>query len=190
MSEAEIQMRNRCYFITTMCGISLYTWYNYSLFEPLSNDVSMPYTQNALLMLVYLVWDTYSMLSSSVLFRTDLMIHHCVCLVVFSSYIHSTPLQMSNYLLMESISMMNYLWRNNPTLLKVYRTFCILCIRIPMISWFMFYYNPNIGLPYLKSIYSPLIYRYLCLLERFHWFFIIYDLYILYKLYKPSKKRD
>lgn len=185
----DIQMRNRCYCIALMTGTSAYTWYNYSLFEPLDNDFLMPYTLNAMCMLCYLTWDTYSMLASPVLFRTDLMIHHGICLVVFSSYIHSVPLQMSNYLLMESISMMNYLWKNNPSLLKLYRTVCIVCIRIPMIVWFTLYYNPNIGMPYLKSIYSPMVYNYLYNLERFHWFFIIYDIFILYKLYKPVKRQ-
>lgn len=168
--------------------MSLYTWCNYSLFEPLDNDFLMPYTQNAMLMLVYLAWDTYSMIATPVLYRTDLMIHHGICFVVFSSYIHSAPLQMSNYLLMESISMMNYPWRNNPSLLKIYRTICIIGIRIPMIVWFTLYYNPTIGMPYLKRIYSPTVYNYLYNLERFHWFFIIYDIFILYKLYKPVKR--
>ena len=185
---SESHMRNRCYFITAMTGMSLYTWCNYSLFEPLDNDFITPYTQNAMLMLVYLAWDTYSMIVTPILYRTDLMIHHGICLVVFSSYIYFVPLQMSNYLLMESISMMNYLWRNNPALLKIYRTVCIVCIRIPMMLWFVLYYTPTIGLPYMKEKYSSFIYNYLFVLANLQWFFIVYDIFILYKLYKPIKR--
>lgn len=31
-------MKRRCYFISAICGMSLYTWYNYSLFDPINNS--------------------------------------------------------------------------------------------------------------------------------------------------------
>ncbi len=31
-------MKKRCYFISAMCGMSLYSWYNYSLFDPINNS--------------------------------------------------------------------------------------------------------------------------------------------------------
>ena len=43
-------MKYRCCFISVMCGMSLYSWYNYSLFNPITNDFFTPYYQNCLLM--------------------------------------------------------------------------------------------------------------------------------------------
>ncbi len=65
-------MKRRCYFISEMCGMSLYSWYNYSLFDPLNNSFFTPYYQNCLLMMFYLGWDTYHMINKHILFRTDL----------------------------------------------------------------------------------------------------------------------
>ena len=138
-----VHMKQKCYFISAMCGMSLYSWYNYSLFDPIDNSFFTPYYQNGLLFCFYLGWDTYHMITIPVLFRTDLMIHHSVCFVCYVSYINNTPLQMSHYLSMECISLMNYVWRNNPQLLKLYRTLCILCVRVPLITWCFLYYNPT-----------------------------------------------
>jgi hypothetical protein len=178
-------MQNRCYFISAMCGLSLYGWCNYSLFEPLDNSFFTPYYQNCLLMLFYLGWDTYQMFRRSVLFRTDLMIHHCITLVVYLSYINLIPLQMSNILIMECISLMNYAWKNNPRLLKLYRTVCIFCIRMPVSLWFWLYYNPNFTFPEWNITHSRYSYVYLHTLGNIFAFFIVYDVFILWKLYTP-----
>jgi hypothetical protein len=186
-------MKKRCYFITVMCGTSLYNWYNYSLFVPINNDFFTPYYQNCLLMLFYLGWDAYHMTLSEnkiILYRTDLIAHHIITGTVFLSCINYTPLIMSNYLVMECISVMNYTWRNNPILLKFYRTMCILLVRIPLITWCLIYYNPTIGLPMLKNNLSLYEYNYICLIDKFHIFFIIYDMFILWKLYKPQKNKQ
>ncbi len=129
-------MKRRCYFISAMCGMSLYSWYNYSLFDPITNRFFTPYYQNCLLMLFYLCWDTYHMTIDAILCRTDLMIHHSVTLVIYLSHINQISLELSNVLIMECISLLNYAWRNNPKLLKLYRTLCILCVRIPLSLWF------------------------------------------------------
>jgi len=178
-------MKNRCYFISTMCGMSLYSWYNYSLFDPINNSFFTPYYQNCLLMLFYLGWDTYHMINIPILYRTDLMIHHSVTLVIYLSSINNTSLQMSNVLIMESISLMNYIWRNKQQLLKLYRTLCIFCIRIPVSLWFWLYYNPNIIYPYWKTTVTYPHYLYLSTLTNLYIFFIVYDMFILWKLYKP-----
>jgi hypothetical protein len=180
-------MKQRCYFLSVMCGTSLYNWYNYSLFDPLNTNFFTPYYQNCLLMMFYLGWDMYHMIKRPVLFRFDLMIHHSITFVIYLSYLNNAPLTMSNYLIMESISVMNYLWRNNPRLLKFHRTVCIVCIRLPLITWHLFYYNPYIGMPMLKANVSIYLYYWLYLLERFHFFFIFYDLFILWQLYRPKK---
>ena len=184
-------MRKRCLFMSALCGMSMYGWYNYSLFVPISNNVYTSYYQNCLFMLFYLGWDTYHMTvgpNKRVLFRTDLMIHHSICLVIFSSYINHTPLQMSNYTIMECISLMNYTWRNNPRLLNMYRILCIGLLRIPLISWHLVYYNPQISLPFLRDKLPTYHYNYLYYLEKFQWFFIIYDMFILCKIYKQLKR--
>ena len=148
-------MRKRCYFISIMCSISLYTWYSYSLFTPVENSVFTPYYQNSLLMIFYLCWDTYHMTLSSnksILFRKDLLIHHIVSLIVYLSCINITALQMSNVLIMECISLMNYVWRKHNKWLNLYRTACIFLIRIPLSLWFWLYYNPEIYFPYLRPM--------------------------------------
>jgi hypothetical protein len=175
-------MKKRCYFISVMCSMSLYSWYNYSLFDPIDNSFFTPYYQNCLLMLFYLGWDTYHMISNPLLFRKDLLIHHFITSIVYLSYINNTSLQMSNVLIMECISLMNYIWKNNPQLLKLYRTICIFCVRIPLSLWFWLYYNPNFQYPYLKLTTNH--YLYLSTLGNVYLFFIVYDMFILWKMYK------
>ena len=180
-------MKKRCYFISAMCSMSLYSWYNYSLFDPFDNSFMTPYYQNGLLFLFYLGWDTYHMITNPILFRTDLMIHHTMSFIITTSSINNNTLQMSNYMILECISAMNYIWRNNPQFLKVYRTLCILCIRTPLTSWFYFYYNPSIIYPYWKLTRTYSHYLYLSTLGNIYLFFIIYDMFILWKLYKPPE---
>ncbi len=183
-------MKQRCYFISVLCGTSLYTWYNYSLFDPIDNSFFTPYYQNCMLMLFYLGWDTYHMTITPILFRTDLMIHHSITAVVYLSCINNTPLQVSNVLIFECISLMNYIWRNNLQLLKLYRTLCIFCIRIPLSLWMLLYYNPNITLPYWKRTLPYNHYLYLSKLINVYLFFVVYDMLILWKLYRPIKHKQ
>ena len=185
-------MKHRCYFISAMCSMSLYSWYNYSLFDPINNRFFTPYYQNCLLMLCYLGWDIYHMITTPVLFRTELMMHHYATLVVYLSFINNVSLEASNVLIMECISLMNYVWRNNPPLLKLYRTLCILCVRVPLSLWLLLYYSPNIIIPYYKQLQLHSIhYLYLSTLHSYGWImYIIYDMFILWKLYKPSKRKQ
>ena len=143
-------MKQRCYFISAMCGMSLYSWYNYSLFDPIDNSFLTPYYHNGLLFLFYLGQDTYHMITKPVLFRTELMIHDTMSVIITLFSINNNTLQMSNYMILECISLMNYVWRNNPYLLKVYRTICICVIRTPMTVWF-YYYSPIIMYPYWEN---------------------------------------
>ena len=176
-------MKQRCYFIAVMCGISLYGWYNYSLFEPINNSFFTPYYQNCLLMLFYLGWDIYHMITNDVLYRTDLMIHHLITIVVYVSFINITSLQMSHVLIMECVSLMNHVWRNHPTCIKLYRTLCIICIRMPLSFWMWLYYNPTITYPYAKLTRTHNHFLYLYTLSNIYAFFIIYDIFILWKSY-------
>jgi hypothetical protein len=100
----------------------VFCWCNYSLFDPIKNDFLTVYYQNGLLFLFYLMWDTYHMTLSknkNLLFRKDLIIHHIMSFIITASSINNNTLQMSNYMILECISLMNYLWRDNPYLLKV-----------------------------------------------------------------------
>jgi hypothetical protein len=177
-------MKNRCYFISIMCGMSLYNWFNYSLFDPIDNSFFTPYYQNSLIMIYYLLWDTYKMITKPTLYRKDLMIHHFITLIVYLSYINNTTLQLSNVLIMECISLLNYILINNQLYLKIYRTLCIFCVRIPLSLWMWLYYNPNIIYPYWKITRTYYHYMYLSTLGNIYLFFIIYDIFILWKLYK------
>ena len=117
-------MKKRCYCILIMCFMSIYNWYKNPIFSPINNNFYTFYYQTCLFMLCYLCWDTYHMVFSinkSLLFRTDLMVHHIITFIIFLSGINYFALQLNNYLIMECISLMNYVWRNNPKLLKLYR---------------------------------------------------------------------
>lgn len=182
-------IKNRCYFIYAMCGMSLYGWCNYSLFDfDLVNQKTYfftPYYQNCLLMLFYLCWDTYHMTLSKnrkILYRKDLIIHHFISLVTYLSFIQTTPLQLSNILIMECISAMNNVLKNNAQLLKLYRIFCIFFVRIPLSLWNCLYY-----IPYYKKIMIPNdIFKSTSATTVFI-FLMFYDVFILCKLYKPNK---
>jgi hypothetical protein len=180
-------MKNRCYFISAVCGMSLYSWYKYSLFDPIDNSFITPYYQNSLFVLFYLSWDTYHMIKKPILFRTDLLIHHIVSSAGCISIINYNALQTNNVLIMECISLMNYIWRNNPKLLKLYRTLCILCVRMPLCIWLFFYYNHNYFLPYINLQLTYHVYMYVYIICHTFIFYIVYDMFILWKLYKPTK---
>jgi hypothetical protein len=188
-------IKKRCYFIYAMCTMSLYSWYNYSVFDLDPNSANSnihfftPYYQNCLLMLFYLGWDTYHMTLSKhrkILYRKDLVIHHFFATISYVSFINITPLQLSNSLIMECISAMNSVLKNNARLLKLYRTFCIFFVRMPLSLWYCLYY-----IPYYKKIMFPNnnsndIFKVILSTTLFI-FFIFYDVFILRKLYKPNK---
>jgi hypothetical protein len=191
-SEKEIQnehMKHRCYFILLMCIISSYTWYNYSLFSPIDNRPLTPFYVNGLVFLFYLLWDTYYMILSqysTLLHRLDLIIHHIMSFIVTASSINTNTLQMSNYMIIECISLMNYIWKDNQSLLKVFRTCCIVFVRIPLSLWFWLYYNPMVIYPFWKATLTNDHYRYMKTLYCFSIFFVFYDLYMLWKMYMPK----
>ncbi len=187
MEVRDIHMKYRCIWISVMCGLSTYTWINYSLFEPIEISVYTPYVINGIIFLSYLTWDTYKMLTDSRLYRTDLMIHHGIAITVTVSCITTTPLHMSNYMIAELISLLNYPLRNYINLLNYYRTFIIITLRIPLTIWFLRYYSIYYNLPRLKLILSPNHYIWMEFITIFSNVFILYDLFILYKIYKPKK---
>lgn len=183
-------MKKRCYFMYAMCALSAYNWYNYSLFDPLNNSVLTPYYANGLLGLYYFGWDTYHMTLSNnrhLLYRTDLMIHHAFAFTLGASIININSLQVSHYMIMECISIMNHVWRNNPQYLKIYRTICVCLLRMPLSLWFLLYYVPRFQDPILKQTLTRNHYLYIKYFFYSPIFFFLYDLLILWKLHKPKK---
>jgi hypothetical protein len=177
-------MKYRCYFLFASCILSLHTWYIYPSFDMNhvknylkidDNSYFKLYHKNCFLGL-YFLWDMFHMTLSKnrkVLFRKDLMIHHVVAFYLLFNYINIVPMEWSKFTITECISLMNYIWRDNKKLLKIYRTFCILFVRMPL-SFFIFFsfYKNNIDFAYFKSLF----------------FMIIYDAYIIWKLYFEVKR--
>jgi hypothetical protein len=186
-------MKRRCYFIASICSASLYGWYNYSsLFEPITNSFFTLYYQNCLLVGFYLGWDTYHMMLSPnrhLLYRVDLVVHHVLSLVACVGYLSADARAANCYLLMECISMMNYTWKNNPQLLKVWRTASVFCVRLPISFFAYFYYEPTFLLPHLKLVSHPSHYALMKLNTNIFLFYMAYDMFILWKIYKPTKQR-
>jgi hypothetical protein len=171
-------MTRRCWCIAFMMSCSLYTWIHYPHFS-LVNNISSVYTLNCLFFLCYLFLDMYQMLTCKILFRKDLMVHHVITFMIYVNFIGVTPLQGSNCLIMEYISLMNSVWKENPQFLKLYRSLCIFCVRFPVCLYYILYWNQKLCLQ------NP----YLCGKEKFFLFFIFYDLYILKQLYWKNNKK-
>jgi hypothetical protein len=172
-------MKYRCYFLFALCVSSLHTWYIYPsinmnhvkhYLKIYDNSYFKLYYKNCFLGL-YLLWDIFHMTLSKnrkILFRKDLIIHHLFFLYYIFKYIEIIPIEWSKFTIAECISLMNYICRNNKNLLKIYRTCCIIFVRMPLSFWSFFsFYNSNIDLPYFKGFL----------------FIILYDAYILWKLY-------
>lgn len=179
-------MKYRCYFLSVICGMSMYSWYNYSLFDPIDTDVFTPFYQNSLICLFYLLWDTYKMTVSAdraILYRRDLVLHHLFSIVSMCSTFNDAPLVSSHIFIMEGLSVMNYVWYNHPTLLKIYRTAFIFLVRIPITLYMWLYYMPYFINPYMKVTQSYPMYLYSTASAKCLGFFILYDLYILKQLY-------
>ena len=180
---------NRCNFIYALCSMSLYSWYNYSLYDPINNSFFTPYYHTGTLFLLYLMWDTYHMMiSKHILFRTDLLIHHALSFTITAMSLNNNVLLTSHYIIIECISLMNDILKNKPRLLKLYRTFCVCVIRTPLSLWFWYDYIPTIMYPHWKLTLTHNHYSYMKLfIHDFSFFFVLYDVFILWKLYKSKK---
>lgn len=179
-------MKYRCFCLFVSCILSLHTWYNYPYInnvDKIDNVNSDSYFElycKNLFLGSYFIWDVYHMtlsLNRKILFRTDLLVHNIVVFYLLFKYINIIPMEWSKFTIAECISLMNYIWRDNKKLLKIYRTFCILFVRMPLFVWFFYYFynkhkNNNLfDFPYIKGFF----------------FMVIYDAIILWKLYKPKK---
>jgi len=176
-------MKTRCYLMWAMCGMSLYNWYAYSLFEPIENQIWKPYYFNCVLFIYYLFWDSYKMLLSSdrkILYRTDLMIHHGISLFTYLTVTNYSALQLALVMIMECISLLNYILRSRPKTLAYYRLLCILLVRIPM-CLYMLNYNWHY-FPFLVDYEYYCSYMYYA--RNIYFLFLLYDAYLLKQLHK------
>lgn len=183
-------MKRRCYFLAVICGGSLYNIVNYSSYDPaINNFFSIPYL-HCLFTAYYLLWDTYKMTLSTnrnELFRTELIIHHFIAMFQLINLMNYIPLQISCILIMECISLMNHVWKDKPFLLKMYRTLCIFCVRMPSSLYWGLFYNSDTTHAHYLIILSPTHYTFLKYVMSSTTFYILYDLLVLYWLYKPRK---
>ena len=180
----EIQIEHtkcRLYFILPMFLVSLYNWYTCSLYDPVNTSFFTSYYQNCMLMLFYLGWDAYHMMYNPLLFRMYLMVHHILSFVTYSIFINICPLQMSHLLIMQCILLMDNLLINHQQLLNMYRTLCILLIRIPIWNWMWLYYFPTYILPNFQ------VYVYLSVIGKIMPLVTLYDIVILWKICKYVK---
>ena len=185
----------RCNFMFLMCGLSLYTSLYYSIFDiPLKNTIDKPYYINCIFFIVYLLWDTYKMLLSNdrvILYRKDLLIHHCVSIILYTSTIQYASLTGSNVLIMESISTLNYILREQKwaTKLNYYRLGCIVFIRVPICIYYYFYYYPYFLFKSREYIEDIALKKYIWYVQQTFIFFFLYDVYLLKQISRNLFKK-
>jgi hypothetical protein len=63
---------------------------------------------------------------------------------------------------------------------------CIVLVRLPLSLWMWLYYNPTVMFPHWKQAHSHRLYAYLSTLTNAYGFFLAYDAYVLWQLYKPK----
>ena len=140
---------------------NVWCWCNDSLFDPINNSFFTPYYQNGLLFLFYSGWDTCHMIRKPALFRTDLMIHHATAFIITASSINKNALQVSHYMILECISLMNNTCRHNPRILKLDRTLCICFIRTLLTLWFYIHWEGSLtyaSYSYMRVLYDMSIF--------------------------------
>jgi len=124
--------------------------------------------------MVYILLDIALMLCFRSLFRQDLLLHHIIVFITYYRYLNIGPLQLTNYLMCESISCMNVLLSKNQ--LALYRKYIIYFVRMPI--WCIYLYRVNFIEDYsvISDKISQYGFRYLQV------FFIFYDIYLLKRL--------
>jgi len=122
------------------------------------------------LFISYLAWDTYKMLFYKQLYRSDLLAHHSVCLIVYIYLIYYNIRYVSSlFMVAENLSLFNY-WLDPKSLLK-YKLCILLYYRIPF--WFYF-----IGSGFYNIEYAEHFYIIIFGIP----FFVCYDLFMVKKI--------
>jgi hypothetical protein len=123
-----------------------------------------------LLFMSYLIWDTYKILFYKQLYRSDLLMHHIACIIIYSYIsIYGAWLSGSLIVIAENLSLFNY-WLANSSLLR-YKLCILLFYRIPF--WIIFSGSPFRNIEYADHFYIIVIGPPL---------FIVYDLFMIKKI--------
>lgn len=128
------------------------------------------------LFMTYLAWDAYKLQSYKQLYRSDLLAHHMICLIVYSYMsVYGTYYTASLFVIAENLSLFNCLL-NHLSLLK-YKLFILLCYRIPF--WLIFISSSLGDIEYADHNYIIMMGPPL---------FICYDLFMLKKIIQKLYK--
>lgn len=135
---------------------------------------------------VFFVIDVLILLFVKSMWRTDLFVHHCVCIFLLCYFTEDFPLVGSIFYIGEALTAMNWLRVDYPIAVTLYRLGIVVLVRFPVFGrifgqvalWDPKCYNHN------KSGQ----------LACFMCFFFLYDLYVLwgciqalFRLMKPKK---
>ena len=157
------------------------TWF-YNPFDNNLTESSITLMAVPPVFITYLCWDIYVMLQYKHLYRTDLFIHHGVCLFAYNigllCKLYKTG---SLFMLCESISLLNYILRDRPNWLNYYRLLNVFFLRTPIWILYIYYYNGHFN-DYM--IIARNLYRYGPA------FFIIYDIVIIQKTLALMKRKN
>lgn len=191
----ETHMKHRCTCIAVMCGLSAHDWFAHSIYDPITTDRWNVSGLNILFAIGYLTWDMNAMLfgtNHSILYRKDLLIHHVVSIISFSAGMYFIPLVCSRDLLCESLSLLNYTFRDdhNGPFLHKYRLATILLIRLPITTIHPLFYCRHAHLLEQASIATGAsIQSYKLSLIISHLCFIIYDIILIRKILDIIRKK-
>jgi hypothetical protein len=161
--------------------LGIYNTINYDQFSSNVYETSFSLRLVPTMFLAYLGWDMYTMMSHKHLYRTDLMIHHSMCVITWITATYYNFLKSPSLMIIcECLSLMNYLLRNHIVYLNYYRILTIVCIRTPIwIGQTYIHFNDFNDMPlvpYILFKYCPLL-------------FVVYDIVILYKIKRLMNKR-
>ena len=147
-------------------------------------------TIHILLFLLYLSWDSYEMVFGkhrTILYRTDLMIHHVISFLFTAGIgVCYMPTFGSKSLFVETLSSMNYIWRRKRDEMKLYyyRLFILLFIRDPYIIVMIYrtLSDPDTMYTEIANRTNTSIRSCYLTVAFIHGFFLVYDMILLNKI--------
>ena len=167
----ETWLKKCSYSKAVMCSISLYGWCRCSLYDTPSTECVVVYNTNCSLFVLFLCWDMYTFIKSTQTMNDILIVHHIFSII---GIILNFSLQTSHTMISLSMTLMDYVLMKQYMQLALYRSLCILIIRIPLATYFMLLYNPTTISYYAVNMNNA----------PYSICFILYDIYILYNTWK------
>ena len=190
----DMHMKYRCYWMAFICMISAHDWFMYTLYSSIDLSWGSSYCMNCILTSCYISWDTWSMIGGNertVLYRKDLMIHHIMTIPVFIGALLWCPLCGSLVSITESLSLMNYIFRDKSyeRLLHYYRIVIVFFIRLPVFLFFINYATYHVYRYIDQSVCGYLCYNIGFQIPKYGTIlFIMYDVNIIYKIWKSLSR--